>query len=187
LKIYLKEDKRSWRNYFYEASFWTYTFFVPHQVNKLIELSGGNEELVKKLNYGMQKGLVEYEKEPAFLAAHLFHYVNRPDLASYWVHHLMDNKFTLKGYPGNEDSGAMGSWFVFSAIGFFPNSGQDLYYFHGPKFEKTIIGLQNNKQIVITAENASSENIYVHSCTFNGKEWDQSWFRQDGANGFLFK
>ena len=48
-------------------------------------------------------------------------------LCSYWTHEIMDNYYDMDGYPGNEDTGAMGSWYVFSAIGLFSNAGQDYY------------------------------------------------------------
>jgi predicted alpha-1,2-mannosidase len=178
----------SWKEYFYEASSWTYSFFVPHQLPKLIELMGGNETFVNRLNYGIKHDLVDYSNEPAFLAVQAFHYAGRPDLTSYWTAKLMNEKFTDNGYPGNDDSGAMSSWYVFSSIGFFPNAGQNLYYINGPKFNKVIVSLENKKQIVIEGENVSKDNIYIQSCTINEKKWDKSWFTQDDIkNGAIIK
>lgn len=174
VEIDVEKSMGSWKDFFYEGSSWTYSFFVPHQPYKLIELSGGKDMFAAKLDHGLKNGYIDYTNEPAFLAAHLFHYANRPDLASFWVHQLMDNKYSLKGYPGNEDSGAMGSWYVFAAMGFFPNAGQNIYFLHGPRYRKVEIKL-NNTNVTITADNVSEENIYVQSCTLNGKPWNQSW------------
>ena len=179
IKIDPEKNWGSWKEYFYEASSWTYSYFVPHQFPKLVELMVGKDEFVKRLNYGFQHELVDYGNEPAFLAVQAFHYAGRPDLTSYWDAKLMNEKFTNRGYPGNDDSGAMSSWYIFSSIGFFPDAGQNLYYLNGPKFDKIIITLENNKQIVIEGENVSKNNIYVQSCTINGKEWNKSWFTQD--------
>jgi predicted alpha-1,2-mannosidase len=185
IKIDPEKNWGSWNKYFYEASSWTYSYFVPHEFPKLVNIMGGKNEFVKRLNYGFKNGLVDYGNEPAFLAVQAFHYAGRPDLTSYWTTKLMNEKFTNRGYPGNDDSGAMSSWYIFSSIGFFPNAGQNLYYLNGPKFDKIIITLENNKQIIIEGENVSKENIYVQSCTINGKEWNKSWFTQndikDGA------
>ncbi len=169
----------SWKEYFYEASSWTYSYFAPHQFPKLVELMGGKDKFVRRLNYGFENQLVDYGNEPAFLSVQAFHYAGRPDLTSHWTTKLMNEKFTDKGYPGNDDSGAMSSWYIFSSIGFFPNAGQNLYYINGPKFNKIIISLENNKQIVIKGENVPKKNIYIQSCSINGKEWDKSWFTQD--------
>jgi len=140
------------------------------------------------LNYGFKHDLVDYSNEPAFLAVQAFHYAGRPDLTNYWTAKLMNEKFTDNGYPGNDDSGAMSSWYVFSSIGFFPNAGQNLYYINGPKFNKVIVSLENKKQIVIEGENVSKDNIYIQSCTINGKQWDKSWFTQDDIkNGAIIK
>ncbi|MGB8317659.1 MAG: GH92 family glycosyl hydrolase [Ignavibacteriaceae bacterium] len=188
IKIDPEKNWGSWHRYFYEASSWTYSYFVPHQFPKLVKLMGGKDEFVKRLNYGFKNGLVDYGNEPAFLAVQAYHYAGRPDLTGYWKTKLMNEKFTDRGYPGNDDSGAMSSWYIFSSIGFFPNAGQNLYYINGTKFDKTIITLENNKQIVIEGENVSRDNIYVQSCRINGKEWNKSWFTQDDIkNGAVIK
>ena len=79
----------------------------------------------------------------------------------------------------------MSSWFIFNAMGFFPNAGQDIYYLTGPLFRKATLTLGNGKQIVIEAENASKTNMYVQSCTINGIVWDKAWIQhkdiKDGA------
>jgi predicted alpha-1,2-mannosidase len=160
----------SWHEYFYEASSWTYSYFVPQDFPKLVELSGGADVFAQKLEYGLEHHLIDYSNEPAFLAIQSFHYAHRSDLASYWVKKMMSEQYTDKGYPGNEDSGAMGSWYVFAALGFFPNAGQPLYYLNGPVFKKIILSLGNGKKLLITATNASGENVYVQNCFLNGKK-----------------
>ncbi|MBC7745027.1 MAG: glycoside hydrolase family 92 protein [Flavobacterium sp.] len=169
VEIDLKAYPGSWQNYFYEASSWNYSFFAPHQFKELVKMNGGKEEFVKKLEYGFKNKLIMYSNEPAFLAVHEFIYADRPDLTSYWVRDLMSKYFTLKGYPGNDDSGAMSSWYVFSAMGFFPNAGQDIYYLTGPLFKSIKINLSNGKQVSITAPKASAKNIYIQSVKINGK------------------
>jgi putative alpha-1,2-mannosidase len=185
VNIDIKKNWGSWQDYFYEGSSWTYSYFVPHQLDKLVYLSGGAEKFAAKLDYGFKNGLIDYANEPAFLAVQAFHYASRPDLASYWVRKLMTTKYSLKGYPGNDDSGAMSSWYIFSSLGFFPNAGQDIYYLVGSSFTKSTVSLGENKTISIEAQNASMTNIYIQSCIINGKDWTKSWFSQadikDGA------
>lgn len=174
-----KKEWGSWHEYFYEGSSWTYSYFVPHEIEKLVAMCGGKQEYVSRLNHALENGLIDYSNEPAFLVIHSFHYAGRPDLASYWVRHLMKTGYTMTGEPGNDDSGAMGSWFVFAAMGFFPNAGQNLYYLHGPAFSKCTIRLGNGKTITIYGQNANDENIYVHSLTVNGKPWNSPFITHD--------
>ncbi len=174
-----KTNPGSWENYFYEGSSWTYSWFVPHQFEKLVELSGGKEKFVEKLQYGFENNLIDYGNEPAFLAVHGFHYGDRSDLASYWVRKLMAEQFTEKGYPGNEDSGAMSSWYIFSAMGLFPNAGQDIYYLTGPSFSEISLTLANGKQIIVKGKNASSKNIYVQAVSLNNQPINVPWIKHD--------
>jgi predicted alpha-1,2-mannosidase len=186
--IDIKKNWGSWNNYFYEGNSWTYSLFVPHQFSKLVWLSGGNEKYVNKLNYAFTNNLIDYSNEPAFLAVYSFIYAGRPDLASFWARKLLVNGFTLKGCPGNDDSGAMSSWYIFNALGFFPNAGQNIYYLTGSLYSKSTITLANNSKIVIEAENASKTNLYVQSCTVNGKPWNKAWILHDTIkNGAVIK
>ncbi len=184
VKIDPKAYPGSWNDYFYEGTTWTYSWFMPHQFEKLVELCGGRDAFAKKLQYGFENHLIDYGNEPAFLAVQAFHYCGRSDLASFYIRKLMNERFTEKGYSGNDDSGAMSSWYMFAAMGFFPNAGQDIYYINGPSFKKVTIHLGNEKDIIISAPNASAENVYVKSVSINGKEWHKPWFRHaDIQNG----
>jgi len=184
VKIDPKIAAGSWKDYFYEGNSWTYSYFMPHQFEKLVNLSGGKEIFAKKLKYGFDNNLIDYGNEPAFLAVQAFHYAGRSDLASFYVRKLMRERFDEKGYSGNDDSGAMSSWYMFSAMGFFPNAGQDIYYLTGSLFTKTTIQLGNQKTLVISAPAASPTNIYVKLVTINGKKWTTPWFTQkDIQNG----
>lgn len=144
---------------------------------------GGREKFVERLTYGFEKKLVDYTNEPGFLTTRAFTHAGRPDLSSYWVHDIMNKSFDLTGYPGNDDTGSLGSWYVFSSLGFFPNAGQDFYYLNAPLYSKSVIRLSGAKTLTITA-NASKENIYIKSCKINGKEWNSAIIKHsDIANG----
>lgn len=184
--IDLKKYPGSWKDHFYEGTSWTYSWFAPHQFTKIVELCGGKDLFVKKLQYGFEKNLINYGNEPAFLAVQGFHYGGRSDLSSFYARKLMKERFDEKGYSGNDDSGAMSSWYMFTSMGFFPNAGQDIYYLTGSSFKKVTMTLGNGKTVTISAPNASSVNIYVKSVTINGQKWKQPWFHhkdiQNGAN-----
>jgi len=170
-----KRHWESWKEYFYEGSSWTYSYFVPHQFATLVKISGGKEIFATKLEHGLADSLIDFSNEPAFLAVQSFQYAGRPDLASFWVKKLAREGFTLIGVPGNDDSGAMSSWYVFTAMGFFPNAGQPIYYLTGPMWKKVSVSLGDGKTLRIEAPDASEKNIYVQSCEVNGKSWNHSW------------
>lgn len=173
----------SWKSPFYEATSWTYSYYMPHDFDKLIELMGGREKFVERLDFGFNKGLIRYVNEPGFLTTRAFTHAGRPDLSSYWVHDIMRKGYDLKGYPENDDTGSMGSWYVFCSMGFFPNAGQDYYYLNAPLYNKSVVRLSGNHRLTIIA-NASKENIYIKSCKVNGKEWNSPIIRHtDIANG----
>jgi predicted alpha-1,2-mannosidase len=177
-------EARSWKGPFYEGTSWTYSYFVPHNIPKLVSLMGGKEKFIERLDFALKNNLIDYGNEPSFLALRSFSHVGRPDLTSYWVHYALNKNFDLTGGLGNDDSGAMSSWYIFSALGFFPNAGQDIYYLNAPLYPKSVITLGNGKKLTILAENASEKNIYIKSCKINGKIWNNSIFHhRDIANG----
>ena len=166
----------SFSKHFYEGNSWTYSFFVPHQMDKLIHLMGGKSTFTKRLEtYVGNK--IEIANEPCFLTPYLFTYVARPDLTSMYVRQVANTNFTRNAYPGDEDSGAMSTWLLFAKLGFFPVAGQDLYLVNGPRYKKVTIQMENGKNVVIYGKNASSDNKYVKSVTLNGKSLQQAWFK----------
>lgn len=158
----------SWDKPYYEASSWTYSFYAPHDIKSLIQLMGGNKAFCERLAHGFTKRLINNQNEPGFLTTFEFTDAGRPDLSSYWSHQIMNRGFDLTGYPENDDTGAMSSWYVFSAIGLFPNAGQDYYYLIAPSVNRAALKLSNGSTLVIKA-NASEKNIYIASVKLNGK------------------
>jgi len=178
--------KGSYSLYFYEGDSWTYSFYVPHQMKRLIGLMGGDTTFTKRLEYYVGH-LIDISNEPCFLTPFLFVYAMRPDLTSYYARKVSEN-FTRNSYPGDDDSGAMSSWFIFSRLGFFPVAGQNIYLVNGPRYKKVRIQMENGKDIVIYGENAGEENKYVESATLNGKDLKQAWFKHSKIkNGVVFK
>ncbi len=168
----------SWVEYFYEGNSWVYTLFVPHQMERLIRLCGGREAMVERLKYGFDHRLIELDNEPGFLSPFIFSHCDRPDLAAKYVDYIRQNRFSLsEGYPENEDSGAMGAWYVFASIGFFPNAGQDYYYLLPPAFPQITVTMENGKKIEIKTVKSSPDACYIESVELNGKRLDRTWVR----------
>ncbi len=98
------------------------------------------------------------------------------------------NRYTRDGFPGDEDSGAMSSWYIFATLGFFPNAGQDVYLLNGPMYPKATVTMENGKRIVIEGIDASPENVYIQSATLNGKPLQHAWLRHENLrNGAALK
>jgi predicted alpha-1,2-mannosidase len=171
----------SWKEFFYEATAWDYSFFVPHNVPRLIELmemNNGKGSFADRLKYGIEKNWVDIGNEPAFLAPVLFNYTDRPWMTSDVMANLR-NRFSLNGVLGNDDSGALSSWYIFSATGFFPNSGQDKYYITSPIFERTTFNLDNGNKFTIIANGISDSNKYIQSVKINGVPYYKTYFTHE--------
>lgn len=156
---------------FYQGTCWNYSFNVPHDSDAMIELMGGRARFIERLEYALGKTenkYIDFTNEPSFQAIWLFCHAGRPDRASYWADQLR-RRFGTYTFPGDEDSGAMSSLYLFLTAGFFPCSGQDHYYLHGARVPHLEFKVDAGKSFTITAENTGVENIYVQSATLKGK------------------
>ena len=187
-----KEDSFGGKDYV-EGNAWQYSWFVPHDVEGLIDLMG-KDEFNNRLNEGFGNSrpnfvsqFVNHSNQPNMQAPWLFNYSGKPWLTQKWVREILEYYYGLgpvDGYPGDEDQGQMGSWYVMSSIGLFQMDGgcstEPIYEIGSPIFSKIIIELDDRyyegKEFVIEARNTSSENKYIQSATLNGTELDKFWF-----------
>jgi predicted alpha-1,2-mannosidase len=170
----------SWKPYLYESNVWTYSYFVPHQVARLVELMGGKARFVERLEYALDKNYIDLFNEPSFLVPQLFHYVGRPDLSAKWMQRITRERFTLKGYPGDDDSGAMSSYYIWAKLGLFPNAGQDIYFLNGPAFEQIRVRRPADGELTVRR---SGSGAYVAAVTLNGRPLTRSWLRHAELRG----
>ncbi len=181
-----------------EANAWQYTWFVPHDVQGLINLEGGRENFVKKLDslfttssdihstVSDVTGLIgqyAHGNEPSHHTLYLYNYAGAPWKTQAMARNVMDSLYHEgpAGLCGNEDMGQMSAWYVLSAMGFYPVApGQNIYSIGSPEFSKVTIHLDkiynNGKQLVIEARNNSKANKYIQSATLNGKPLNKPWF-----------
>jgi putative alpha-1,2-mannosidase len=150
----------------------------------LIATLGGPASFIKRLAYLHDTGLANIGDEQAFLTVFQYHYGGRPALSASRSHSLIPSAFndTLSGIPGNDDSGAMGSFIALSMMGVFPNAGQDVYLIIPPYFREVCLkSQQTGKTARIRNINfdATYKNIYIQSATLNGKAYHRNWITHD--------
>lgn len=167
--------------YFYEAPPFIYSTYVPHDMQGLIDRIGGAGAYVDYLDYIFDERDFKMSNEPLFLVPYQYIYAGRHDKTAERLQNIMRNQYKASpsGLPGQDDSGAMSSWFVFSSMGFFPVAGQDIYLIGSPLFSESFVNLENDACFRIVAENLSHENIYVQSATLNGNLLEKAWFRHE--------
>lgn len=167
---------------FYEGNSWTYSTFVPQDVKELIHQSGGSERFVARLDAFFDvPGRYDVGNEPGFLSPYLYIWAGRYDKTAERMRQIIAANFHSgrSGLPGNDDSGAMSSWYAFGVMGVFPNAGQDVYLIGSPQFPEIVLHLPEGRTFVIQAKGASATNIYVVTAQLNDKPLDRAWLRHE--------
>jgi predicted alpha-1,2-mannosidase len=187
------------RDYTTEVDSWIYTFHVQHDPAGLIHLMGGRDAFNHRLDqlfveqYGEAKytflgqfpdstglvGLYAQGNEPSFHIPYLYDFSGQPWKTQRRVRQLMDVWYGdgPLGIPGDDDGGATSSWYVLSALGFYPLCpGSPVYEIGSPIFSEAKITMGNGKVFTITARNVSARNKYIQSAELNGKKLDKAWF-----------
>ena len=181
-----------------EANAWQYTLFVPHDVNGVINLSGGRSNFVAKLDTLFTTsseikstvsditgliGQYAHGNEPGHHTVYLYNYAGVPWKTQNMARRVMDELYTSgpAGLCGNEDMGQMSAWYVLSSMGFYPVApGQNVYSIGSPEFRKVTIQLDksfgNAGKFIIETKNNSKENKYIQSASLNGKPLNKPWF-----------
>lgn len=184
-----------------EANAWQYTWFVPHDVQGLIDLVGGRQNFLNKLDtlFTMSTEVQEttsditgligqyaHGNEPSHHVLYLYNYAGAPWKTQELARKVMDELYHdgPDGLCGNEDMGQMSAWYVLSSIGFYPVCpGQNVYVIGSPQFSKVTLHLDrsyyNADHFVVEALNNSKENKYIQSAVLNGNSLDKPWFTHE--------
>ena len=181
LSPFTAKDQASWYGHnFYEGDSWTYSLFVPQDVRTLMEICGGKDRFIQRLDQFFI-GHFDIGNEPGFLTPYLYIWAGRHDKTAERVRAILGTGFTTSrsGLPGNDDSGAMSSLYVLGRVGLFPNAGQDVYLIGSPAYPRTAIHLANGKNFQILANATSEENKYVMAATLNGIPLKRAWLRHE--------
>lgn len=187
-----------WKDDYYEGLPFEYSFNAHHDIDKLIELSGGTDKFVARLEKlfegGVSDGNSQFNhtlfnpgNEPSFTSPYLFNYVGRQDLTVKHSRYVANSFYapTPRGLPGNSDAGAMESWLLWSMIGLYPMTGQTTFLIGSPWFTNLVVNLGGTKKLVITTTGGGSDSYYVQSLRLNGQVWDKAWVTWEDvfANG----
>ena len=167
---------------FHEGSAWNYTFYVPHDVDGLIRLAGGSKAFVKSLNKVFADGLYDPANEPDIAYPYLYSRV-KGEAWRTWdtVHDLLAKHYrnAPDGIPGNDDTGTMSAWAVFSMMGFYPDCpGDPSYTLTLPVFERVDIDLSGGKTLTVTK--SWKANSYIRaSVRLNGRKLSNTRITHD--------
>ena len=179
----------------FESSIWEYSFYVPQDQAALITTFGGADQFVARLNYLHDNNITYIGNEPAFLTVFQYHYAGRPALSALRSHFYIPGFFgtTPDGLPGNDDSGAMGSFVAFSMIGLFPVPGQNVYLITPPYFESINVTSPltgNTATVRNVGFDPTYQNVYIQNATLNGQVYTKNWldhsFFLDGGELVLY-
>ncbi len=184
---------------FMEGNAWQWTFFVPHDPVGLSKLMGGKEVMAAKLDslfsvepqkkYASASGDISgligqyaHGNEVSQHIPYLYDYLGQPWKTQEKVRTIMNTLYDTspEGYCGNEDTGQMSAWYIFSALGFYPVAhGQGQYIIGSPLFGRLEFDHGFGGKLTIVAKNNSDKNIYVQSVKIDGKEYTRSWLQHN--------
>ena len=154
---------------FHEGNAWNYTFYVPHDIKGLAKLMGGDKAFVNHLQSVFDKGYYDPANEPDIAYPYLFSYFKGEE----WRTQKLIREVLKSGYhnapngvPGNEDTGTMSAWAIFSMMGFYPACPGDVnYVLTSPTFDKVTIHLDERfypkGKLVIESKHDTPEAVYV--------------------------
>lgn len=180
-----------------EATPWHYRFFVPHDVNGLIQLFGSREAFIREVDrlFTLESdemqldvsdvtglmGQYAHGNEPSHHMAYLYNYVGQPWKTQELTRRLLHEMYapTPEGIIGNEDCGQMSAWYVFSSLGFYPVCpGSNEFALTAPQFPKAVVRLVNGRTLTVTADNPR-RSVYIASVTLDGKPIDRNYITYD--------
>lgn len=158
---------------FHEASAWCYTFAVPHDIKGLTKLMGGKRGFINSLQGVFDNDLYDPANEPDIVYAYLFSRFKGEEWRTQKeVNRILDSHYknAPDGIPGNDDTGTMSAWAVFSMMGFYPDCpGEPYYTLTTPVFDKISITTPRG-DITISCDRPADDCRYIESISLNGKK-----------------
>jgi predicted alpha-1,2-mannosidase len=187
-------ESRHMKDDFTEGNAWQYTWLVPQDVYGLIQLLGGKERFIKKLDslfvikgdMGKEasndiSGLIgsyAHGNEPSHHISYLYAFAGQSWKTADKVRQIMSELYTDKpdGLSGNEDVGQMSSWYILSVLGLYQvNPFNGVFIFGSPLVDKAELKVGNGKTLKLAVKNNSKANRYIQSISWNGKNYSRPY------------
>ncbi|WP_282160426.1 GH92 family glycosyl hydrolase [Ulvibacterium marinum] len=181
-----------------ESNAWQYIWSVQHDVKGLIDLFGGKAPYIKKLDTFFEMsplisppkyvgvvgtmGQYVHGNQPSHHVAYLYNYAGQPWKTQFWARQITEQLYRPGpgGLCGNEDMGSLSSWYIFSAMGFYPvTPGSPVYSIGSPLLDQVSINLPKGKKFTIKAINNTKDNKYIQSASLNGNNFERTWIGHD--------
>ncbi len=187
-------DPIAWGSPYVEGSAWQHRWDVPHDLPGLFEAMGGRDKAVAALDealamppnfhvgvYGQEIhemsemaavkfGQYAHSNQPSHHVLYVFAAAGRPDRTQYWVRKVMQELYTKDTFAGDEDTGSMAAWFLFSSLGFYPLCpGRPEYTLGSPLFDRVTLHLPGGKIFVIHSAGNNADKPYVRGVRLNGE------------------
>jgi predicted alpha-1,2-mannosidase len=160
-------------------------WFVPHDMDGMVELMGGREKTLADLTDFFEKAPADllwnsyynHANEPVHHIPFIFNRLDAPRLTQKWTRHICATAYgnKVEGLVGNEDVGQMSAWYILAASGIHPLCpGDERYEITSPVFDEITFRLESGKTFIIKAINNSPENVYIQRAELNGKPYEQT-------------
>ena len=181
-----------------ESNAWQYVWSVQHDVLGLIDLFGGKDNFIAKLDTFFEMsplitppkyvgvvgtiGQYVHGNQPSHHVPYLYNFAGQPWKTQFRARQVMEQLYKPGpgGLCGNEDMGSLSSWYVLSAMGIYPvTPGSPLYMIGSPLFEKLTLETEKNKIFTVIANNNSPENVYIQSAQLNGQPFNRTWISHE--------
>ncbi|UKT64961.1 GH92 family glycosyl hydrolase [Pedobacter mucosus] len=173
-----ERDKKEY--YITEGTPRQYTFYVPHDVPGLYGIMGGRKELETALDSLFAKGEYWHGNEPGHQTPFMYNFTASPWKTQLEVHKILEGEYSNGpgGLGGNDDSGQMSAWYMFSSMGFYPlNPVSGEYILCAPAFDQVSLNLPSGKRFEIVVHKKTDKAIYINAVKLNGKPYNLNFIR----------
>ena len=195
-----KFDPTEWnlgRGNYVEGTAWQWLWFVPQDETGLRTTMGGDATFVERLSTFMEGAISDFEflipsnyyfmgNEPDIHSPFMAIRAGRPDLTQRWSRWILDNNWLNQpdGLVGNDDAGALGAWYVFSAVGLYPWPCFPGYYVTAPIFDHAVLHLPGGDLVVDAPGATGHRDTVIDAPTFKGQPLTTMWLEHaDVAKG----
>jgi len=197
-------DEFAWGHEYVEGGVWQNTWAVQHDPAGLIELMGGVEAFVAKLDRmlslppvykagsyrreihemaemaAVDFGQYAHSNQPVHHVLYLYAAAGKPWKTEYWVRRVMNELYSADDLCGDEDNGEMCCWYLLNTLGIFPLCpGHPSFVLGSPLFAKATVHLENGKTLTVEAPDNSEGNVYVSGVKLNGADHTKTWVAHD--------